>query len=161
MRWKVPKPTPETSYNSADVVRGLTDYYQLLSQAGYLAPGEVKTPPAGGWTDADLAIEALRALNFAEEVIDLYRQIPYVPRYEIQIWPETRCLSWLRDEDDSHAEWVNDYKQHGRTWEPHPTENLPSHMASLSVGIGSLGTAWLVDTKTGMSKLYLLKFNMI
>jgi hypothetical protein len=159
MRWKAPTNPSTTAYNPEDVVRGLTDYYHLLTQAGYLSPTDIKHPPPGGWTDADLAIEALSGLGFTDAVIQLYRRISYVPKYDIQIWPDTRCLSWLKDNEGTHDEWLDDYKKRGIAPVPQPFKKMPSSMATLSFGEGANGTPWVVDTENGMSATHLLKHN--
>ncbi|KAJ0160348.1 hypothetical protein CTA2_8122 [Colletotrichum tanaceti] len=75
---KLPPQQPlNCAYNRDDVVAGLTRYYLTLTSSAYVPASYVDFPPAGGWTDADLDVGALRALRRSETVIDLLRHLPY------------------------------------------------------------------------------------
>ncbi|KAF2865701.1 hypothetical protein BDV95DRAFT_506531, partial [Massariosphaeria phaeospora] len=90
-------------YDRATVVACLTRHFDILIRTAYLPASSVRRPPPTGWSDADLAVDVLRALGRSEMVIDLLRYLPYLPRPDEgveskwEVWPETEAISYLRD----------------------------------------------------------------
>ncbi|KAF6832392.1 alpha/beta hydrolase fold protein [Colletotrichum plurivorum] len=99
------------TYNRDDVVAGLTQYYLALTRMAYIPASYVDFPPAGGWTDADLDVGALRALRRSETVIDLLRHLPYArPMHDgprpgpWNMAPRSRAVRYLHSGGD-FAQW--------------------------------------------------------
>lgn len=142
------------------VGHGLGRYYAKLTSAAYCHPSFIQHPPAGGWTDDQLDVDALRTnLGRSDLVVDLLRHVPYVkPRHmHMDIWPvypKSRPVRYLRDRG---------------TWAQTRDElaALPAHVVSLTHGT-STGTAtdnddgvglygpywWLVDCKERRIVMY-------
>lgn len=150
MRWPLPDSQVATTYNPGDVIRGLAEYYQLLSQAAYFPPSTIDVPPPEGWSDAQLDIDLLRTFGRSDTIVDLLRHLPYVqgnPNGEWQIAPETFAVRYLRGPHS--VSWADDYQR--ARWAPvMPMEDLPSHMVALTTGHHG-STAWLLDTSEGAS----------
>ncbi|KAK1573657.1 uncharacterized protein LY79DRAFT_525403 [Colletotrichum navitas] len=152
-----------SGYDRDVVVDCLKRHYELLVRMGYMEPEAVELPPAGGWTDAELRVDALRAMGRSEAVIDLLRHIPYVHENEdadpVEIYTETFPLRYLRS-----GQWFG-----GNPGEDLATTPLldlgfapfdgpvPADMVSLTHA--DEGTWWLVDTKEGCIYPYGTEFD--
>ncbi|KAK1990437.1 hypothetical protein LX36DRAFT_407779 [Colletotrichum falcatum] len=152
-----------SGYDRGVVVDCLRRHYDLLVRMGYMESSAVELPPAGGWSDAELRVDALRAMGRSEAVIDLLRHIPYVRENDdadpVEIYTETFPLRYLRS---------------GRWFGGNPGEDLattplldlgfapfdgpvPADMVSLTHA--DEGTWWLVDTKEGCIYPYGTEFD--
>ncbi|OHE91959.1 hypothetical protein CORC01_12747 [Colletotrichum orchidophilum] len=158
------------SYDRNVVVNCLKRHYELLVRMGYMDASAVELPPAAGWSDAELRVDALRAMGRSETVIDLLRHIPYVHENEeadpVEVYTETFPLRYLRNgrwfgggngsgSGDSGEEFANT-----------PLLDLgfapfdgpvPADMVSLTHA--DEGTWWLIDTSQGCIYPYGTEFD--
>jgi hypothetical protein len=61
------------------IITCLNHRYNLLTRLAHLPPFLLLRPPSTGWTDAELAVDILRAFGRSEAVIELLRHLPYLP----------------------------------------------------------------------------------
>ncbi|KAL0932216.1 uncharacterized protein CTRU02_213169 [Colletotrichum truncatum] len=97
----------DCTYNRDDVVAGLTQYYLALTSMAYIPASYIDFPPPGGWTDMELDIGALRALQRSEKVIDLLRHLPYPRAMQDgprpgpwNVAPQSKAVRYLRHMGD-------------------------------------------------------------
>ncbi|WYZ40810.1 hypothetical protein EsH8_IV_001151 [Colletotrichum jinshuiense] len=151
------------AYNRDVVVNCLTRHYELLVRMGYMDASAVEVPPAAGWSDAELRVDALRAMGRSETVIDLLRHIPYVHENEtadpVEIFTETFPLRYLRN-----GRWFGGGS--GGDFASTPLLDLgfapfdgpvPADMVSLTHA--DEGTWWLIDTREGCIYPYGTEFD--
>ncbi|KAF6814772.1 hypothetical protein CMUS01_12573 [Colletotrichum musicola] len=68
----------EPGYDRDAIASSLTRYYHQLARACYFSPTDIQSPPPEGWSDAELDVDALRALQRSDKATDLLRHIPYI-----------------------------------------------------------------------------------
>ncbi|KAK7458304.1 hypothetical protein Landi51_01127 [Colletotrichum acutatum] len=158
-----------TSYDRDVVVNCLKRHYELLVRMGYLDVSAVEIPPAAGWSDTELRVDALRAMGRSETVIDLLRHIPFVHENEesdpVEIYTETFPLRYLRD-----GRWFGGANGiHGDGAEVFANTALldlgfapfdgpvPADMVSLTHA--DEGIWWLIDTNQGCIYPYGTEFD--
>ena len=159
-----PAPVADTfSYDRDALVGYVQRHYELLVRMGHLAPAAVRQPPVGGWSDAALHVEALRALGRDETVIDLLRHLPYAragapgtkgEAHDAAVHYETFALSYLR----AHWQPDQDDEDGDMPWHQLPLAMLglapfdgpmDAHLVSLTRDDAQVGTVWVVDTQRG------------
>jgi hypothetical protein len=129
------------------VAQCVTEYYQLLARAAYLPPECIEYPPAGGWSDQDLAIEAIRDVGFEEPAISLLRKLPYVVNANHEVVPLTKFLDYRRDSSDSPGTWKADLDRYASA-PPKPVADIPVAMVPLGRG-DAAAEPWMVNTLAG------------
>ncbi|KAH7319778.1 hypothetical protein B0I35DRAFT_220412 [Stachybotrys elegans] len=146
-----PSPGPAEAaaadFNPDDVAQGLTEYYQLLARAAYLPPESIEYPPPGGWTDEDLAIEAIRDVGFPERAIQLIRKLPFVAGCDHEVIPGVKFLDYRRDSPDNPETWKADIDQYDYA-PPKPDPRIPTSMVPLGQG-DAAAEPWMVNTLAG------------
>ncbi|TEA19039.1 hypothetical protein C8034_v009466 [Colletotrichum sidae] len=142
-----------TGYSRDTVVNCLNRHYDLLVRMGYMDEAVIQRPPAAGWSDAELRVDALRAMGRSETVVDLLRHVPYLRENEtadpVEVFTETFPLRYLRD-----GRWFGDasVEDFGSTplldlgFAPFDGE-VPPDMVSLTHA--DEGVWWVVDTSEG------------
>lgn len=152
------------SYDRDTLVGYVQRHYELLVRMGHLAATAIQQPPAGGWTDAVLHVEALRALGRDETVIDLLRHLPYARAGDgpdtdgAVVHYATFALSYLRAHWRPEQEDNDDDDDDGMVWHRRPLAILglapfdgpmDAHLIALTRDEAQIGTVWIVDTQRG------------
>ncbi|KAK1633494.1 hypothetical protein BDP81DRAFT_433873 [Colletotrichum phormii] len=154
------------SYDRNVVVKCLKRHYELLVRMGYMDVSAVELPPAAGWSDAELRVDALRAMGRSETVIDLLRHIPYVHENEesdpVEVYTETFPLRYLRN-----GRWFGGGSNgSGEEFANTPLLDLgfapfdgPVPVDMVSLTHADEGTWWLIDTNQGCIYPYGTEFD--
>lgn len=141
-------------YHPEAIATCIGRHYQLLVTLAYLDPAAVQSPPPQGWSDAELAVDVLRALGRSEKVIHLLQRLPFLrqdlhdEKWEVQeaTWP----LSYLRGAsvlDGRTPEACRSQGLHQLGLMPFDAA-YPPGMISLTAGREA--TFWIIDTEEGM-----------
>ncbi|KAF9873004.1 hypothetical protein CkaCkLH20_09514 [Colletotrichum karsti] len=143
-----------SGYSRDAVVNCLTRHYELLVRMGYMDASVVQLPPVTtGWSDAELRVDALRAMGRSEAVIDLLRHIPYLRESDNgdaqEIYSETFPLRYLRD-----GRWFGTASADDFANTPLLDLGFAPFDGPVPAGMVSLthadeGIWWLVDTDEG------------
>ncbi|KAH7014102.1 uncharacterized protein B0I36DRAFT_397410 [Microdochium trichocladiopsis] len=158
LKKRKPLAPPEVFGYDRDVLVALVRrHYDLLVVMGHLHPAALQAPlEPDGWSDAQLNVDALRALGRSEVVIDLLRHLPYPRagsgrRADASVHYETKVLSYLRNTwkpDEMPQEWWD--KQSWAMLRLAPFDKaLPPHMISLTYDEAAIGCIWIIDTEIG------------
>ncbi|KAK7991329.1 hypothetical protein PG988_000123 [Apiospora saccharicola] len=142
------------TYDLDAIANCVRRHYELLVKMAYLDPAAVQSPPAQGWSDEDLAVDAVRALGRSENVIHLLRRLPYL-RQDLQdekweVYEETRPLSYLRGADTFGHQTAEECRSQGlhRLGLMPFDASYPPGMISLTSGRDA--TFWVIDTDEGL-----------
>lgn len=134
-------------YDRDVVVNCIKRHYDLLVRMAYLDPDEILCPPLEGWSDEQLAVDALQKWKRSERVIDLLRHMPYLSKsiatfgmYEVYI--ETEACIYLRNHGWMKDKYKNPHK-HIMPFE----QDSPAGFIPLSMG--NAATVWMIDTDEG------------
>ncbi|CAN9173773.1 unnamed protein product [Alternaria alternata] len=135
-------------YDRDVVVNCIKRHYDLLVRMAYLDPDEVLCPPPEGWSDEQLAVDALQKWKRSERVIDLLRHMPYLSKsiatfgmYEVYI--ETEACIYLRNHGWMKDKYKNPHK-HIMPFE----QDSPAGFIPLSMGNAAI--VWMIDTDEGI-----------
>lgn len=142
------------AYDRDVVVHCIKRHYELLLNAAYFDPAEVRYPLEEGWSDEQLAVDVLRVFGRSEEVIDLLRHLPYVKQLDgddkDEVYFETQHLSYMRDTwpfQSLVAEERQGQNLSDKLLMPRP-ENWPAGFISLTRD--RFATWWIIDTAKGI-----------
>jgi len=155
------EPPEVFGYDRDALVSLVKRHYQLLVDMGHLHPEAVQAPPEpAGWSDAELNVDALRALGRSETVIDLLRHLPYpqagppssdAADDDAIVYYETMVRSYLRNkwqpEQDEDPNWHQlPFAMLGLGPFDKP---VPPHIVSLTHEEAEVGVIWVIDTERG------------
>lgn len=63
-------------YNREEVIKSITEFYQLLAELPLIEPSDVVYPPSEGWPN--ITKDSFDILGKTDEVIELLKHLPYI-----------------------------------------------------------------------------------
>jgi hypothetical protein len=129
-------------YDRDTAVAAVASLYEFFAALPTSTPTVIKYPPPDGWPD--ITPENLAPLGKNDDVIDLYKHLPY-PSAHIEIASSTSPTWWYYRRFKSVLENRSQFESIG----PVGAGEIPEHVAILTVG--NRDGSWLfLDTKNGM-----------
>lgn len=134
-------------YDRDQTVAIITSFYQFFATLPSISPSDIAYPPPGGWPD--ITPETHAALQKNDDVIDLYKHLPYLNKR-----PEISYLTYASDWRLQNIE----SKIQSEAVEESAVGPLPDYVAILTDG-NKYGSYLLLDTQNGRLKVNCLCFD--
>ncbi|VUC36494.1 unnamed protein product [Clonostachys rosea] len=154
--------TYPSGYDRDLIVKGLTQYYETLTQMAYFPASLIQYPPNGRWGDAAfLQADKVKLLGFNDRVVDLLRHLPYL---DVDESHEDNCWSvngrsepqrYLEDNpmlnEDLSASKATSESLCANGFFPFP-EEMPEGLVPIAGRLD--GEWWIIDINAGTVIVY-------